>query len=130
MGTRVAKETTRKILRKIYTGLGLTTVSLVFQACYGTPQTMGLDVLVRGVVKSEKTNKPIEGIKVSAKGLYQHELTDSAGKFQFYVPQEEICVIQLEDIDGTENGSYSPMELSVDLSKDKIDLDILLNDAE
>jgi hypothetical protein len=118
----------RKILRKIYTGLGLTTVALTFQACYGTPQTMGLDVLVRGVVKSEKTRAPIKGIKVSVKDLYQYELTDDFGKFQIYVPQEEICTILLEDIDGTANGSYLPAAVRVDISGDKIDLnDILLN---
>jgi putative lipoprotein (rSAM/lipoprotein system) len=125
------KEIGRKILRKFYTGLGLTSVALVFQACYGTPQTMGLDTLIQGVVKSEKTKEPIRGIKVSVKDMYQYELTDSSGKFQIYVPQEENCTLQLEDIDGTENGSYSSMEIPVDASKDKIDLkDILLNDAE
>ncbi|MDR0707380.1 MAG: radical SAM-associated putative lipoprotein [Treponema sp.] len=125
------KETVRKILRKIYTGLGLTTVALVFQACYGTPQAMGLDVLIRGVVKSKTSKDPIEGIKVSAKNVYQYEMTDSAGNFQFYVPQDEICTIELDDIDGAENGSYSSREISVNLSKDKIDLgDIFLDDAE
>jgi putative lipoprotein (rSAM/lipoprotein system) len=128
---KMTKETGRKILRKIYTGLGLTTVALVFQACYGTPQTTGLDVFIRGVVKSKTSNKPIEGIKVSVKNVYQYELTDSTGKFQFYVPQDEICTIQLDDIDGAENGSYSSTKISVDLSKNKIDLgDILLDDAE
>jgi hypothetical protein len=123
-------EIARKILRKIYTGLGLTTVALVFQACYGTPQTTGLDVLVRGTVKSKKTNAPIKGIKVSAKELYQYELTDSSGKFQFYVPQEEIC-IQFDDIDGTENGSYSSKEISFNLYATPMDLeDIFLDDAE
>ncbi|MDR1177171.1 MAG: radical SAM-associated putative lipoprotein [Treponema sp.] len=126
---KLTKETGRKILRKIYTGLGLTTVALVFQACYGTP--IGLDVLVRGTVKSKTTNDPIEGIKISVKDMYQYELTDNTGKFQFYVPQDEICVIQLEDIDGTENGSYLSTEISVDLSKDKMDLgDVFLDDAE
>jgi hypothetical protein len=128
---KMIKETGRKILRKIYTGLGLTAVALVFQACYGPPQVMGVDVLVRGFVKSKKTNDPIEGIQVSAKGLYQCELTDSAGEFQFYAPQEEICVIKLEDIDGAKNGSYSSREISVDLSNGKMDLgDILLDVAE
>ncbi|MDR2601587.1 MAG: carboxypeptidase-like regulatory domain-containing protein [Spirochaetaceae bacterium] len=128
---KTTKEICRKILRKIYTGFGLTTVALVFQACYGTPQTMGLDVLLRGVVKSKTTNDPIKGIKISVKDMYQYELTDSAGKFQFYVPQEGSCVMQLDDIDGIENGSYSSMEISVDLSKDKMDLgDIFLDDAE
>ncbi|MDR1249548.1 MAG: hypothetical protein LBK63_09625 [Treponema sp.] len=128
---KITKASGRKILRKIYTGLGLTTVALVFQACYGTPQALGLDVLIRGVVKSKTTKDPIKGIKISVKDMYQYELTDSAGKFQFYVPQEEICVIQVDDIDGTENGSYSSIEIPVDLLKDKIDMgNIFLDDAE
>jgi hypothetical protein len=127
----MTKEIGRKILRKIYTGLGLTTVALVFQACYGTPQTMGLDVLIRGVVKSKTTHDPIKGIKISVKDMYQYELTDNGGNFQFYVPQDEICIIQLDDIDGIENGSYSSTKISVDLSKDKIDLGIIfLDNAE
>ncbi|MDR0643887.1 MAG: carboxypeptidase-like regulatory domain-containing protein [Treponema sp.] len=125
------KEIGRKILRRILQGLGLSTVAFVFQACYGPPQAMGLDVLIRGAVKSKTTNSPIKGIKVSAKDMYSYELTDEDGKFQFYVPQDEPCTIQLEDIDGPENGSYVSTEIAVDLSKDKIDLkDIFLNDAE
>ncbi|MDR0720544.1 MAG: radical SAM-associated putative lipoprotein [Treponema sp.] len=128
---KMTKGIGRKILRKIYTGLGLTAVALVFQACYGTPQTMGLDVLIRGVVKSKKTEEPIEGIKVSVKDMDQAELTNSAGKFQIYVPQEEFYTIQFEDIDGAENGSYSSTEIHVDFSNDKIDLDIIsLDDAK
>ncbi|MDR2797814.1 MAG: carboxypeptidase-like regulatory domain-containing protein [Treponema sp.] len=126
-----AKEISRRILRKFYTGLGLTSVALVFQACYGTPQTMGLDTLIRGVVKSKTTNDPIKGIKVSVNDMYQYELTDSSGKFLIYVPREENCTIRLEDIDGEENGLYASKEIPVLISKDKIDLkDILLNDAE
>jgi hypothetical protein len=121
------KERSRKILRKIYTGLGLTAIAMVFQACYGTPQAMGLDVLIRGVVKSKTTDEPIEGIKVSAKDLYQYELTDSGGKFQLYVPWEDVCILRFEDIDGEVNGSYSSEEISVELLDDKIELNVSLN---
>jgi putative lipoprotein (rSAM/lipoprotein system) len=127
------KEIGRKILRKIYTGVGLTTVALVFQACpnpaYGPPQAMGLDVLIQGTVRST-TNDPIRGIKVSVKDVYQYELTDSAGKFQIYVPQEDLCTIRLDDIDGEENGSYKSKEISVALSNNKIDLGDISLDAE
>ena len=119
----------RKILRKIYTGLGLTTTALVFQACYGTPQIMGLDVLVQGVVKSETTKAPIKGIRVSVE--YQSELTDDSGKFQLYVPREESCTIRLDDVDGAENRSYSSKEIPVYVSENKKDMkDIFLDDAE
>jgi putative lipoprotein (rSAM/lipoprotein system) len=125
------KEIIRKILRKIYAGLGLTTVALVFQACYGTPQAMGLDVLIQGTVKSTTTKKPIKGIQVFVKDMYQSELTDENGIFQIYVPQEDSYTIQFDDIDGPDNGSYQPKEMSVELSKNKIDLgDISLDAAE
>ncbi|MDR0784862.1 MAG: hypothetical protein LBE74_03140 [Treponema sp.] len=123
------KQAVRRIVRKVCTGLGLTATALTFQACYGPPQAMGMDVLIRGVVKSEATNAPIKGIKVSAAELYQYELTDEGGGFQFYVPQEDVCVITFEDIDGTKNGSYQGKEISVNLTKNKITLgDILLNE--
>ncbi len=121
-------EVRRKILRKIYTGLGLTTAALVFQACYGTPQVMESDILIRGTIKSKTTSAPIEGIKVSVKGMYQSELTDSAGEFRVYVPREDSYTIQLADIDGQENGSYLPKEISADLSERPID--IFLDDDE
>jgi hypothetical protein len=121
----------RKILRKICTGLGLTSVAFIFQACYGSPQAMGLDVLIRGVVKSKTTNSPIKGIKVSAKDMYSYELTDNVGGFQFYVPQEEVYVLRFEDIDGAENGSYQRKEIFVDSARDRLALgDIFLDDAE
>jgi putative lipoprotein (rSAM/lipoprotein system) len=125
-----AKIRGRKILRKIYTALGLTATALVFQACYGTPPSMGLDVLVRGVVKS-KTGKTIEGIKVSVKNMYQYEHTDNSGRFQIYVPGGEMYTFLFEDIDGAKNGSYALREISVDAAEEKIDLnDIVLDAAE
>ena len=39
-------------IRKIIGGMSLTTAMFIFQACYGTPQDMGLDMLVEGQVKS------------------------------------------------------------------------------
>lgn len=136
---KLTKEAGRKILRKIYVGLGLTSAALVFQACYGVDPGFGQenDILIRGVVKSKTTNDPIEGIKVGIKAydedMYVHVLTDDAGKFEFYIPPyyvpDEMCVIQLEDIDGTENGSYSSKEFSVE--KNTMELgDILLDVAE
>jgi putative lipoprotein (rSAM/lipoprotein system) len=120
----------RKILRKIYTGLGLTTVALVFQACYGTPPVVKPDVLIQGTVKSQLTNAPIKGIKVSIKDGYQHQLTDSTGQFQMYVPQEHSYTIQFDDIDGEANGLYQSTEKSVGFSENKIDMKDIYLDAE
>jgi hypothetical protein len=100
-----AKLLGRRILRKIYTALGLTAAALVFQACYGTPQSLGLDVCIQGLVKSKKQKAPVKGIKVSVKDMPQYELTDNYGKFQFYVQRDGNCAILFEDIDGVENGN-------------------------
>ena len=51
--------------RKIYGGLWLTSIAFVFQACYGTPQDFGNDLLLTGQVNSKKTGLPVKGIKVS-----------------------------------------------------------------
>ncbi|MDR2408578.1 MAG: hypothetical protein LBE13_10785 [Bacteroidales bacterium] len=125
------KEKGRKILRKIYAGIGLSAVAFVFQACYGTPQSTGNDTYLQGFVKSKTTNNPIMGIKVSVKDMYQYEITDSTGKFQLYVAGDNFCTLQLDDIDSTENGSYLSKAITVDLSKHRIDLGkIFLNEAE
>jgi hypothetical protein len=49
--------------RKIIGGLCLTSIAFVFQACYGTPQDFGEDLLIEGQVKSKTTGLPIKGIK-------------------------------------------------------------------
>ena len=54
----------RKALRMIYRGLGVTAVSLIFQACYGMPYDMGDDVTIYGSVRAKETSKPIKGIRV------------------------------------------------------------------
>lgn len=40
--------------RKIIGGLCLTSVAFVFQACYGTPQDFGNDLLIEGVRHNKK----------------------------------------------------------------------------
>ncbi|MDR2194932.1 MAG: hypothetical protein LBP19_10825 [Treponema sp.] len=118
-----ARDTIRKMVRKLCTGLGLTTAALVIQACYGTPQSMGLDVLIRGTVRSKETNKPVEGIRVSVvEDSYCYDLTDRLGRFQIYVPQEESFTVRFDDIDGKENGLYSPAERPVNIVETTIDM--------
>ncbi|MDR1127408.1 MAG: hypothetical protein LBL06_04685 [Treponema sp.] len=120
----------RKVLRRICAGLGITSVAFIFQACYGTPQATGFDVLIRGVVKSKTNGSPIKGIKVSANNLYSYEKTDEDGEFHFYIPKED-CTIRFEDIDGKENGLYLPKEIPIKPQEDEMTLgDILLNEAE
>ena len=53
----------RNILRKIIGGISLTSVMFVFQACYGTPQDFGFDLLVQGQVKSKTSDCQLKELK-------------------------------------------------------------------
>ena len=85
----------RKLLRAIYLTLGAGVVSVVFQACYGSPPPT-----VRGQVLSERTKEPISGIKVSPDySSNYYALTDSKGNFRIYVTKEASHVLNFEDTD-------------------------------
>ena len=92
--------------RTIIGGLCLTSIAFVFQACYGTPQDFGDDLLVEGLVKSKNTGLPIKGIKVSVADKVQYAYTDKDGKFSFYIQKVNNTKIKFEDVDLTENGLY------------------------
>jgi hypothetical protein len=109
------QERSRELLQKVYTGLGLGTVALVFQACYGTFEAIGLDTTIQGKVRAHATDKPVAGIKVSVEDLYT--LTDEHGAFRLYVPEEAAYTLMLEDIDGSENGSFLPRIMTLSLGE-------------
>jgi putative lipoprotein (rSAM/lipoprotein system) len=92
--------------KRILGGLSLTTALFIFQACYGTPQDMGLDILIEGQVKSGKTEQPIKGIKVSVEDKVQYQYTDESGKFSFYTESAASYKIKFEDIDLNVNGIF------------------------
>ena len=46
-------------IKKLIGGLSLTSTMFIFQACYGTPQDFGMDVLIEGQVKSKTSGLPI-----------------------------------------------------------------------
>lgn len=93
--------------RKILGGLSLTSVLFVFQACYGSVQDFGLDLLIEGKVKSKISGLPIKGIKVSVNDNMQYSLTDENGRFSFYTEQLDSLLIKFEDIDSSQNGLFN-----------------------
>ena len=104
-------------------GLSLTSALFIFQACYGTPHDMGLDILIDGQVRSGKTQLPVKGIKVSVNENMQYDFTNNEGKFSFYTETAQEYNIKFEDIDSDQNGIF----IGKDTLLTKIDKTVYLN---
>ena len=100
-------------IRKIVGGLSLTSAMFIFQACYGTPQDYGLDLLIEGQVKSKTSGLPIQGIKVSVAYNMQYEIADEEGKFSFYTELLKGLTLKFQDIDSTRTDFITGMEINV-----------------
>jgi len=112
----------RKILRKVFYGIGASVISLILQACYGPmletsvaygpPNPNNPDdgkpyyTYIDGKVKAKGTEKPIWGIQVSVEGIAPSEgirRTNMKGEFLFLVPVQDEYILKFEDIDGPAN---------------------------
>ncbi len=118
----------RNWLRKILGGLSLTSAMFVFQACYGTPQDYGLDLVIDGRVKSKTTGLPIKGIKVSIADNSQYEFTDEKGLFSFYTEMKQNLKVQFTDVDSIHNGIYINQDTVLTDLTETIYLDIQLEE--
>jgi hypothetical protein len=118
----------RNWIRTIIGGLSFTSALFIFQACYGTPQDLGHDLLLEGQVKSKTSELPIKGIKVSVSDNQQFQLTDETGGFSFYTGMQENLKIQFEDVDLTQNGLYANKDTVINPVSPKVFLDIKLED--
>ena len=114
--------------RKLLGGLSLTSALFIFQACYGTPQDMGLDVQIEGRVRSVKTNLPVKGIKISVVDKMQYQYTDEDGNFSFYTEDSDIYNIKIEDTDNTINGTFTGKDTVLQAIDRRVYLDILLEE--
>ena len=78
---------------------------------YGTPNA---DFILNGNIKSVTTEQPIKNIKVSMG--YETVNSDENGNFIIKInnfPQEQTFNVLIEDIDGTENGSFQNKDTTV-----------------
>ena len=112
--------------RKIYGWLCLTSIAFVFQACYGTPQDFGNDLLLTGQVNSKKTGLPIKGIKVSVVDGIQYVPTDDAGKFSFYIGKTGSIRLKFEDTDADLNGSFQSKDTLLTTNKDVEEINLTI----
>ncbi len=117
----------QNLLRKIIGGLSFASVLFVFQACYGTPQDFGLDVLIEGQVKSKASGEPIKGIKISIENEGQNQLSDDNGQFSFYTVAANSYNLQFSDIDSLQNGYFEKKDTAIAHVNEKIFLEIELD---
>lgn len=115
-------------IRKIVGGLSFTSAMFIFQACYGTPQDFGLDLLIEGQLNSKTSGLPIEGIKVSVADNIQYELTNKDGKFSFYTEMLDSLTLQFQDIDSTQNGLFADKDTVLTQINESVTLDIALEE--
>lgn len=120
-------EKKRKILRRVFGVLSLSSALFVFQACYGTPKDMGSDVYIQGLVKSKTTNQPIPGIKVSILNHPQYELTDPAGNFKIYTSKEDSYTIRFEDIASNQSVKFLSKDTVIKIVNESTILNVSLN---
>lgn len=118
----------RNWIRKLVGGLSFTSAMFIFQACYGTPQDFGNDILVEGQVKAKTSGLPIKGIKVSVAENMQFEITDDNGRFSFYTEMYNSLSFQFQDIDSNQNGQYVDKDTVVTEITEDVYLDILLEE--
>lgn len=114
-------------IRKLIGGLSVTSALFVFQACYGTPQDFGLDLLLEGQVKS-KAGVPVKGVKVSIAENGQYELTNEAGEFSIYTEMLDVLTVKFEDIDSITNGYFVNRDTLLKGQYEDVYLDITLDE--
>ena len=112
---------------------GLTTVLFVFQACYGTPQDFGNDVLIEGTVLSADNQTPLQDIEVKLinDSLTSTYKTDLQGKFSIYTNVNTEYKLILTDVDGVSNGSFLPYDTTITdsgLNSYVADIELKIND--
>lgn len=117
----------RNWTRKLIGGLSFTSAMFVFQACYGTPQDFGMDILVEGQVKSKATGLPVKGIKVSVEENMQYDFTNDEGKFSFYTEPVNSLKIKFEDVDLDQYGTFVNKDTIPAVADKKVYLNIALD---
>jgi hypothetical protein len=102
----------RKMIKRLSLLLATGAASLFLAACYGVPMMYGADLPSRIWIRvTDSGGKPIPHIGVSADWLGSMYYTDDMGYAS--LPTSGLgagttyCRIQLDDIDGAENGSFA-----------------------
>lgn len=115
-------------IRKLIGGLSFTSALFVFQACYGTPQDFGVDLLIEGQVTSKINGLPIEGIKVAVPAEGQYQLTDTDGRFSFYTGIADTVLLRFTDIDSVDDGAFLTRDTVLTDLSEQVYLEIVMEE--
>jgi hypothetical protein len=113
-------ETSRRILKAIYRGLGVTAISTMFGACiidpfvitepamYGMPPDYREEFTIQGKVISKETGKPIQGIAILLKDINNYPCySQYDGTFSVYYYDYDVkdnYTLIITDVDTDYNG--------------------------
>jgi hypothetical protein len=110
----------RKIIRYFCTGMCLSTLAFVFQACYGTKGDWYRDeirIIGKVVTSADSLDIPVQNIKVSIKGGYISELVDTTnvdGAFCIYVPVQNTYNMRFEGIEPDSVSRFFPKDTIIE----------------
>ena len=126
-------ETSRKILRAIYRGVGTAVIALSLTGCppwyiIDTPVMYGPgpdypvneEYLLTGKVISKTTKAPIAGIAIYIKELNIYSRTYSNGDFYYWVLKQDNYTLIFTDIDNGENGGRFKQQI-INLTREQIE---------
>ena len=110
-------ETSRKILRAIYKGVGVAAIALSVNSCwmpsfepepknmYGPGPDYREDFRIQGRIINKRTGEPISNIAVYIQYLEENTYSNSSGYFYFWLSkQHNTYTLLFTDIDGNANG--------------------------
>jgi hypothetical protein len=105
----------RKLFRTIFGVFSLSGIMFAFQACYGSPQDFGMDVMIRGKVTSAVNKTSVSGIKVLVNPSGQYTLSALDGTYSIYCERLPEYKLTFSDMDGAKNGQYQVCDTIVQL---------------
>lgn len=106
----------RKLFRTIFGVFSLSGIMFAFQACYGSPQDFGQDVLLNGKITSAVSKASIPGIKVFIDQTGQYTVSDADGIFSIFCERMPEYKLLFSDKDGALNGQYQARDTVVQLA--------------
>ena len=121
------KAKNRKLLRILLSTLGFSTALFVFQACYGTKKDFGIDVAIKGCVKSKHNDKPLSGIKVSVENYPQYTYTDNNGNFVLYGSHNQQYKLNFTDNSQANSSLLTTIDTVVSVKRNAPTLAIFMN---